>query len=162
MCLIELQYAPKLVISCGVAGVNYMRLITDSSRVREVRESILELLLLNHPLDCPVCDQGSECDLQDIVMLFSSDRSRFYNFGKKIIIDGYIGPFVRTKMSRCIHCTRCVRYMFYLIGVMDFFVLGRGIAMRISNYLVKILESEMSGNVIDLCPVGFFSGKRPR
>ncbi len=122
----------------------------------------MEFLLVNHPLDCPICDQGGECDLQDQAMAFGSDRSRFtdiYFSGKRAVEDKNLGPLVKTSMNRCIHCTRCVRFATEVAGVEDLGTTGRGNDMQIGTYVEKLFASEMSGNVIDLCPVGALTSK---
>lgn len=125
-------------------------------------EGVMEFLLVNHPLDCPICDQGGECDLQDQSMAFGSDRSRFTDnifTGKRAVEDKNIGPLVKTIMTRCIHCTRCVRFANEIAGVPDLGTTGRGSDMQIGTYVEKLFASEMSGNVIDLCPVGALTSK---
>lgn len=131
---------------------------TDTAKVKKARESVLEFLLLNHPLDCPICDQGGECDLQDQAMVFGSDRGRFYD-AKRSVDDKYVGPLVKTIMTRCIHCTRCVRFGTEVAGVEDLGTTGRGKNTEIGTYIEKMLGSELSGNVIDLCPVGALTEK---
>ena len=132
-----------------------MRIYTDSKRVRKARLSVLEFLLMNHPLDCPVCDQGGECDLQDITLTFGSERGRFYEYRKRSV-DSFssCAPFIKTVMTRCIHCTRCVRFLKEVSGVFDLGVLGRGNSMEIGTYINRFINDELSGNIIDLCPVG--------
>ena len=128
---------------------------TKNKRIRRSRESILEFLLANHPLDCPICDQGGECDLQDIEIVYGSDRGRFYEFSKRSVDNlNCCGPLIKTIMTRCIHCTRCVRFMHEIIGVFDLGVIGRGNSMEIGVYIEKFLFHELMGNIIDLCPVG--------
>ncbi|XP_068231697.1 NADH-ubiquinone oxidoreductase 75 kDa subunit, mitochondrial-like [Palaemon carinicauda] len=134
------------------------RIKTDSDMTRKAREGVMEFLLINHPLDCPICDQGGECDLQDQSMSFGSDRSRFLD-KKRAVEDKNIGPLVKTIMTRCIHCTRCVRFASEIAGVEDLGTTGRGHDMQIGTYVEKMLMSELSGNVIDLCPVGALTSK---
>jgi NADH dehydrogenase (ubiquinone) Fe-S protein 1 len=139
-----------------------MRIKTNSPITKKAREGVMEFLLVNHPLDCPVCDQGGECDLQDQAMMFGNDRSRFTDglfSGKRATEDKNLGPLVKTSMNRCIHCTRCVRFASEVAGVDDLGTTGRGGDMQIGTYVEKLFKSEMSGNVIDLCPVGALTSK---
>lgn len=159
MCLVEVARSPKLVASCAMPVMPDMDIKTDTPRVKKAREGVLEFLLLNHPLDCPICDQGGECDLQDQAMVFGSDRGRFYE-SKRSVEDKYCGPLVKTIMTRCIHCTRCVRFGTEVAGVEDLGTTGRGTDTEIGTYIEKMLGSELSGNVIDLCPVGAFTSKK--
>lgn len=161
MCLVEVERSPKLVASCAMAVMPDMAIKTDTDKVKKAREGVLEFLLLNHPLDCPICDQGGECDLQDQAMVFGSDRGRFYE-SKRSVEDKYCGPLIKTIMTRCIHCTRCVRFGTEVAGVEDLGTTGRGRDTEIGTYIEKMLESEMSGNVIDLCPVGAITKKKYR
>lgn len=132
-----------------------MRINTDNKRVRKARESVMEFLLVNHPLDCPICDQGGECDLQDLSMTFGSDRGRFYEYSKRSVDNLYCaGPLIKTVMTRCIHCTRCVRFITEVSGAFDLGVIGRGNAMEIGTYIERFIFDELSANIIDLCPVG--------
>lgn len=158
MCLVEVERSPKLVASCAMPVMPDMVIKTDTDKVKKAREGVLEFLLLNHPLDCPICDQGGECDLQDQAMVFGSDRGRFYE-SKRSVEDKYCGPLVKTIMTRCIHCTRCVRFGTEVAGVEDLGTTGRGTDTEIGTYIEKMLGSELSGNVIDLCPVGAFTSK---
>jgi len=135
-----------------------MRIKTDTPLVKRAREGVMEFLLINHPLDCPICDQGGECDLQDQAMAFGSDRSRFTET-KRAVNDKNLGPLVKTVMTRCIHCTRCVRFASEVAGVPELGVTGRGRDSEIGTYVEKLLTSELSGNVIDLCPVGALTSK---
>merc|ERR1711907_874996 len=135
-----------------------MKIFTNSAMVKKAREGVMEFLLANHPLDCPICDQGGECDLQDQSMLFGSDRSRYAEV-KRSVVDKNLGPLVKTVMTRCIHCTRCVRFAEEVTGVQDLGVTGRGNASEIGTYVEKLMASELSGNVIDLCPVGALTSK---
>ena len=159
MCLVEVEKSPKLVASCAMPVMDGMSIKTSSEKVKKARESVLEFLLLNHPLDCPICDQGGECDLQDQAMIFGSDRGRFYEY-KRSVDDKYCGPLIKTIMTRCIHCTRCVRFGTEVAGVEDLGTTGRGRDTEIGTYIEKMLDSELSGNVIDLCPVGAFTRKK--
>lgn len=126
--------------------------------VKKAREGVMEFLLANHPLDCPICDQGGECDLQDQAMVFGSDRGRYYEF-KRAVEDKDLGPFIKTVMTRCIHCTRCVRFAREIAGMPSLGTTGRGNSMEIGTYIQNIFLSELSGNVIDLCPVGSLTSK---
>ena len=161
MCLVELENAPKPIVSCAMSAkscLNNSKVYTNSPLVKKARENILEFLLLNHPLDCPICDQGGECDLQDQSLFFGVSKKRFYNF-KRTVTDKNIGPIVKTVMTRCIHCTRCVRFASEIAGVEDLGMFGRGLKSEIGNYVSKTFQSEISGNVIDLCPVGALTSK---
>lgn len=158
MCLVELEKSPKPVASCAMPVVNNMRVFTDTPLVRKARESVLEFLLVNHPLDCPICDQAGECDLQDQTMVFGSDRNRFFAF-KRSVEDKNCGPLVKTIMNRCIHCTRCVRFITDIAGIEDLGTTNRGRSTEIGTYLQKALKSELSGNIVDLCPVGALTSK---
>ena len=133
-------------------------IITNSPTVKKAREGVMEFLLINHPLDCPICDQGGECDLQDQAMAYGFDAGRFAE-NKRAVEDKYIGPLIKTIMTRCIHCTRCVRFMTEVAGVDDLGAIGRGEDMEITTYLEHGMTSELSGNVIDLCPVGALTSK---
>src|SRR5499427_1822889 len=166
MCLIEVAGMPKPVASCAMS-VNDLRpsrdgtpptIITDSETVKKAREGVLEFLLINHPLDCPICDQGGECDLQDQTMAYGLDGSRYLE-NKRAVEDKYIGPLVKTIMNRCIHCTRCIRFSAEVAGVPDLGATGRGEDMEITTYLERAMSSELQGNVIDLCPVGALTSK---
>lgn len=159
MCLIEIEKSPKLVASCAMPALAGMRILTNTSIVKKAREGVLEFLLINHPLDCPICDQGGECDLQDQAMVYGSDRSRFYEF-KRGVKDKNLGPLIKTIMTRCIHCTRCVRFTSEVAQVPELGTSGRGGNMEITTYVKKLwLSSYISGNVIDLCPVGALTSK---
>nr|YP_010117937.1 NADH dehydrogenase subunit 11 [Phytophthora heveae]QPN53909.1 NADH dehydrogenase subunit 11 [Phytophthora heveae] len=158
MCLVEIENSPKPVASCAMPLMPNMKIFTDTPLVQKARESVLEFLLINHPLDCPICDQASECDLQDQTMIFGSDRSRFF-FKKRGVEDKYCGPFIKTIMTRCIHCTRCVRFANEICGIDDLGTTGRGNKTEINFYYPKIFNSEFSGNLVDLCPVGALTSK---
>uniref|UniRef100_A0A7E4WAC4 NADH-ubiquinone oxidoreductase 75 kDa subunit, mitochondrial n=1 Tax=Panagrellus redivivus TaxID=6233 RepID=A0A7E4WAC4_PANRE len=161
MCLVEVEKSIKPVASCAMPVMNGMKVKTNSDFSKKAREGVMEFLLVNHPLDCPICDQGGECDLQDQSMAFGSDRSRHqvqYD-GKRAVEDKNIGPLVKTIMTRCIQCTRCVRFANEVAGVPDFGTTGRGNDMQIGTYVEKLFASELSGNVIDLCPVGALTNK---
>jgi NADH dehydrogenase (ubiquinone) Fe-S protein 1 len=162
MCLVEVEKTPKPQASCALPVMNGMRVKTDSPITKKAREGVMEFLLVNHPLDCPICDQGGECDLQDQSMAFGSDRSRFVDnsfSGKRAVEDKNIGPLVKTIMTRCIHCTRCVRFGNEIAGVEELGTTGRGGDMQIGTYVERMFRSELSGNIIDLCPVGALTSK---
>ena len=156
VCLVELKNSMKPVVSCATSAkivLNSSSVYPDSALVQKARENILEFLLLNHPLDCPICDQGGDCDLQDQSLFFGFTKRRFYKF-KRIVSDKELGPIVKTVMTRCIHCTRCVRFVAEIGGTEDLGMFGRGHSSEIGTYVDKAILSELSGNVIDLCPVG--------
>lgn len=167
MCLVEVKGGPpKPAASCAM-GVKDLRpgpegqppeVFTKTPMVKKAREGVMEFLLINHPLDCPICDQGGECDLQDQAMAYGIDGSRFQE-NKRAVEDKYIGPLVRTKMTRCIHCTRCVRFTTEVAGVSDLGLIGRGEDAEITTYLEKSMTSELQGNVVDLCPVGALTSR---
>lgn len=158
MCLVEDLNQLKPLASCAVNVSESMFIYTNTAKVKRARESVLEFLLVNHPLDCPICDQGGECDLQDQSLVFGSDRGRFYEF-KRSVEDKDLGSLVKTVMNRCIHCTRCVRFGIEIAGVTDLGVTGRGSKMEIGSYISSLIKSELSGNIIDLCPVGALTSK---
>ncbi|KAF2271703.1 NADH-quinone oxidoreductase [Westerdykella ornata] len=160
MCLVEVEKVPKPVASCAWPVQPGMVVKTNSALVHKAREGVMEFLLANHPLDCPICDQGGECDLQDQSMRYGSDRGRFHEIGgKRAVEDKNIGPLIKTSMNRCIHCTRCVRFANDVAGAPELGSTGRGNDLQIGTYLETILNTEMSGNVIDLCPVGALTAK---
>src|SRR5213078_292159 len=166
MCLIEVVGIPKPQASCAMAVKDLPPnrdgtpkvLSTRSPMVRKAREGVMEFLLINHPLDCPICDQGGECDLQDQAMAYGVDSSRFKE-NKRAVEDKYVGVLVKTIMNRCIHCTRCVRFMTEVAGVPELGAIGRGEDMEITTYLEQAMTSELQGNVVDLCPVGALTSK---
>ena len=162
VCLVELKNSMKPIVSCAtnarVALNDKNNMYHDSALIKKARENILEFLLLNHPLDCPICDQGGDCDLQDQSLFFGFTKRRFYKF-KRVVSDKNLGPIVKTVMTRCIHCTRCVRFSTEIAGVEDLGMFGRGNSSEIGTYIDKVLSSELSGNVIDLCPVGNLTNK---
>ena len=158
MCLVEQERAPKPIASCAMPVMDNMVIKTDTEMVRKARRGVMEFLLINHPLDCPICDQGGECDLQDQAMAYGFGRSR-YDENKRAVADKYMGPLIKTIMTRCIHCTRCIRFATEVAGVEEMGALGRGEHMVVTTYLEKALASEMSANVIDLCPVGALTSK---
>lgn len=160
MCLVEVEKAPKPVASCAWPVQPGMVVKTNSPLTHKAREGVMEFLLANHPLDCPICDQGGECDLQDQSMRYGADRGRFHEIsGKRAVEDKNIGPLIKTSMNRCIHCTRCVRFANDIAGAPELGTTGRGNDMQIGTYLETNLDSELSGNVIDLCPVGALTSK---
>uniref|UniRef100_A0A665VM01 NADH-ubiquinone oxidoreductase 75 kDa subunit, mitochondrial n=1 Tax=Echeneis naucrates TaxID=173247 RepID=A0A665VM01_ECHNA len=161
MCLVEIEKAPKVtkfISACAMPVMKGWNILTNSEKTRKAREGVMEFLLANHPLDCPICDQGGECDLQDQSMQFGSDRSRFTE-GKRAVEDKNIGPLIKTIMTRCIQCTRCVRFASEIAGVEDLGTTGRGNNLQIGTYVEKMFMSELSGNVIDVCPVGALTSK---
>ena len=166
MCLIEVVGIPKPQASCAM-GVKDLPpnkdgspkiLNTKTPMVKKAREGVMEFLLINHPLDCPICDQGGECDLQDQAMAYGVDASR-YSENKRAVEDKYIGPLVKTIMTRCIHCTRCIRFATEVAGVPELGAIGRGEDMEITTYLEQAMTSELQSNVVDLCPVGALTSK---
>ncbi|XP_043254609.1 NADH-ubiquinone oxidoreductase 75 kDa subunit, mitochondrial isoform X1 [Colletes gigas] len=162
MCLVEIEKQVKPVAACAMPVMKGWRVKTNSDLTRKAREGVMEFLLVNHPLDCPICDQGGECDLQDQSMAFGSDRSRFVDInysGKRAVEDKDIGPLVKTIMTRCIHCTRCIRFASEVAGIDDLGTTGRGNDMQVGTYVEKMFLSELSGNIIDLCPVGALTSK---
>lgn len=152
MCLVEANNA--MVVSCAVPLLNKMNIVTNSQRLLHARENVMEFLLANHPLDCPVCDQGGECDLQDISKTFGLDRGRFYEGKRSVGNLNCFGPLIKTIMTRCIHCTRCVRFLTEYGDILDLGVIGRGQNMEIGTYTQQLIADELCGNIIDLCPVG--------
>jgi len=158
MCLVEIEKSPKPVASCAMPISEGMNIKTNTKKVEKARKGVMEFLLANHPLDCPVCDQGGECDLQDQSMFYGIDKSR-YKENKREVPDKYMGPLIKTQMTRCIHCTRCIRFATEVAGVQELGAIGRGEDMQITTYLEKSMESELSANVIDLCPVGALTSK---
>jgi NADH-quinone oxidoreductase subunit G len=158
MCLVEMEKAPKPIASCAMPAADNMVIRTNSDLVKKARRGVMEFLLVNHPLDCPICDQGGECDLQDQAMAYGFDRGR-YTEGKRAVEDKYLGPLVKTIMTRCIHCTRCIRFMDEVAGVPELGAVGRGEHMEITNFIEKGLASELSGNISDICPVGALTHK---
>tara|TARA_B100001121_G_scaffold213365_1_gene186938 strand:- start:161 stop:2194 length:2034 start_codon:yes stop_codon:yes gene_type:complete len=158
MCLVEMEKSPKPIASCAMPAAEGMNIKTNTPTVEKSRKGVMEFLLANHPLDCPVCDQGGECDLQDQSMFYGIDKSRFKE-NKRHVPEKYMGPLIKTQMTRCIHCTRCIRFATEVAGVPELGAIGRGEDMQITTYLEKAMESEMSANVIDLCPVGALTSK---
>ena len=158
MCLVEMEKSPKPIASCAMPAANGMVIKTNTPNIEKSRKGVMEFLLANHPLDCPVCDQGGECDLQDQSMFYGIDKSRFKE-NKRSVPDKNMGPLIKTQMTRCIHCTRCIRFATEIAGVPELGAIGRGEDMQITTYLEKSVQSELSGNVIDLCPVGALTSK---
>ena len=158
MCLVEMEKAPKPIASCAMPAGDGMVIHTNTETVKKARNGVMEFLLINHPLDCPICDQGGECDLQDQAMAYGFDRSRFQE-NKRAVADKNLGPLVETHMTRCIHCTRCIRFSTEVAGVEVLGATGRGENMEVGTYVEKAISSEMSANIIDLCPVGALTSK---
>ena len=158
MCLVEQEKAPKPIASCAMPVMDGMVIKTNTPTVKKARNGVMEFLLVNHPLDCPICDQGGECDLQDQAMAYGYDRSRFHE-NKRAVPDKDLGPLVKTSMNRCIQCTRCVRFATEVAGVEELGATGRGEQMEVTTYVHKTLSSELSGNIVDLCPVGALTSK---
>ncbi|MDP9196686.1 MAG: NADH-quinone oxidoreductase subunit NuoG [Pseudomonadota bacterium] len=158
MCLVEMEKAPKPIASCAMPCSDNMVIKTDSPLVHKARKGVMEFLLINHPLDCPICDQGGECDLQDQAVAYGFDRSR-YTEEKRAVTDKNLGPLIETHMTRCIQCTRCIRFSDEIAGVSDLGAVNRGEHMEITTYIEKAIDSELSGNLIDVCPVGALVSK---
>ncbi len=158
MCLVEVEKAPKPVASCAFPVADGMKVFTDSELVRRARRGVMEFLLINHPLDCPICDQGGECDLQDQAVAYGGGASR-YKEEKRVVKDKYMGPLVKTIMTRCIQCTRCIRFSAEVAGVAELGATNRGENMEVGTYVEKALTSELSGNLIDICPVGALTSR---
>jgi NADH-quinone oxidoreductase subunit G len=158
MCLVEVEKAPKPLPACATPVTNGMKAFTKSHKAIAAQKSVMEFLLINHPLDCPICDQGGECELQDLAMGYGRDVSRYFE-RKRVVKDKDLGPLVSTDMTRCIHCTRCVRFGEEIAGIQELGTIGRGDRMQISTYIEKSISHELSGNIIDLCPVGALNNK---
>ena len=158
MCLVEMEKSQKPIASCAMPASDGMKIKTNTPFVEKARKGVMEFLLANHPLDCPVCDQGGECDLQDQSLFYGFDNSR-YTENKRQVREKNMGPLIKTQMTRCIHCTRCVRFATEVAGIPELGAIGRGEDMEITTYLEKSMESELSANVIDLCPVGALTSK---
>lgn len=158
MCLVEVEKAPKPLPACATPVTAGMKVYTCSAKAKDAQRSVMEFLLINHPLDCPICDQGGECELQDLSMGYGADISRF-NEGKRSVVDEDLGPLIETEMTRCIQCTRCVRFGTEVAGMRELGAVGRGEHMEIATYIKHSMESELSGNIIDLCPVGALTSK---
>ena len=158
MCLVEMNNGIKPVIACATNISANIEIALDSLLVKKARENVLEFLLINHPLDCPICDQGGECDLQDQTIVYGSDRGRFKEM-KRSVEDKELGPVVKTIMTRCIHCTRCIRFSDEILGIKDLGVIGRGSSSEIKMNNMFFLDHELSGNIVDVCPVGALTSK---
>lgn len=158
MCLVEMDKSAKPIASCSMPATDGMVIRTNTPLVEKARKNTLEFLLINHPLDCPICDQGGECDLQDITLNYGRGTSRF-SLNKRAIKDKYMGPLIKPVMTRCIHCTRCIRFANEIAGSPEMGALGRGESMEITSYLENSITSELSGNMIDICPVGALTSK---
>jgi NADH dehydrogenase (ubiquinone) Fe-S protein 1 len=172
MCLVEIFKFPKPVVSCAMPVSKGMVIFTETPTVKKAREAVVEFILLNHPLDCPICDQGGECDLQETSLIFGTDKGRYQNkplalkkelgidsFLKRGVEDKQFGPIVNTIMTRCIHCTRCIRFSTEIAGQEVLGAFGRGEETEIGTYVDSFLKTELSGNVVDLCPVGALTSK---
>lgn len=159
MCLIEVEKSPKPVVACATPLMDQMSIFTDTPLVKKARENVLEFLLINHPLDCPICDQGGECDLQENTKDFASDRTRVFFYKKRAVEDKNLGTFVKTIMTRCIHCTRCVRFIEEYTNEDSLRTIGRGSHTEIGTYINKFIKNEFSGNLVDICPVGALTAK---
>ncbi|MBC7984713.1 MAG: NADH-quinone oxidoreductase subunit NuoG, partial [Candidatus Obscuribacterales bacterium] len=158
MCLVEVEKAPKPMPACATPIMEGMKIFTKSPKAIAAQKAVMEFLLINHPLDCPICDQGGECELQDLAMGFGRDVSR-YNERKRVVKDKNIGPLVSTDMTRCIHCTRCVRFTQDVAGFQELGTVGRGESTEIGTFIEKSINHELSANIIDLCPVGALNNK---
>src|SRR6266550_2649149 len=158
MCLVQIEKAPKPQPACATPVADGMKVLTRSDYARAAQDSVMEFLLINHPLDCPICDQGGECQLQDLAVGYGKSASR-YTEEKRVVLNKNLGPLISTDMTRCIHCTRCVRFGQELAGVMELGMIGRGEHAEIVSFVGKTVDSELSGNMIDLCPVGALTSK---
>ena len=158
MCLVDIEKSPKPVASCAMPAANDMVIKTNTEKVEKARKGVMEFLLINHPLDCPICDQGGECDLQDQSLYFGKSISR-YEDSKRAVDEKNFGPLIKTVMTRCIHCTRCVRFMDEIAGTHELGAINRGEGMEITTAIEGGITSELSGNIIDLCPVGALTSK---
>lgn len=158
MCLVEDIKSLKPIVACTIIVTLDSSFYTKTFKVKKAREAMLEFLLINHPLDCPICCQGGECDLQDLSELVGADKGRYYEV-KRAVINKNLGPLVKTLMNRCIHCTRCIRFSLEIGNIYDLGVLGRGVMMEIGTYIEKFLDSNFSGNLVDICPVGALTSK---
>ena len=158
MCLVEVEKAPKPMPACATPVMEGMKVFTRSPRAIGAQRATMEFLLINHPLDCPICDQGGECELQDLAVGFGRDGSR-YQERKRVVADENLGPLIATDMTRCIHCTRCIRFTDEIAGIQELGMIGRGEQMKVRTYIESVVNHELSGNVIDLCPVGALVSK---
>lgn len=159
MCSIEEKKSEKVILSCSTLIDKETEIFTSTFLVLQARENVIEYLLSNHPLDCPICDQGGECDLQDQAMLFGGDTGRFYENFKRAVENKNFSPLIKFSLNRCIHCARCTRYFSEISGSFLFSLLGRGLETEISFYNFSLFNDETSGNIIDLCPVGALTSK---
>lgn len=158
MCLVEVEKAPKPLPACATPVMDGMVVHTHSDSAINAQKSVMEFLLINHPLDCPICDQGGECELQDVAMACGNESSQFTE-AKHVVFDKNIGPLIATNLTRCIHCTRCVRFGTEIAGVRELGMTGRGENSLIGTFIEQAVTSEMSANVIDICPVGALTAK---
>ena len=158
MCLVDVEKAPKPLPACATPVMEGMKVFTRSRRAVDAQHGVMEFLLINHPLDCPICDQGGECELQDLAMGYGRSVSRFTE-RKRVVKDKNVGPLIQTDMTRCIHCTRCVRFLEEIAGTSEMGGAGRGDRLEIGTCIERSIDSELSGNVIDLCPVGALTNK---
>src|SRR5436190_2419585 len=158
MCLVEVEKAPKPLPACATPVMEGMKVFTKSARAIGAQRATMEFLLINHPLDCPICDQGGECELQDLAVGFGRDLSRYHE-RKRVVADENLGPLIATDMTRCIHCTRCIRFTEEIAGIQELGMIGRGEHMKVRTYIESTVNHELSGNVIDLCPVGALISK---
>src|SRR5210317_1047504 len=158
MCLVDIEGAPKPIPACAQPVSEGMKVFTKSPRAIAAQKATMEFLLINHPLDCPICDQGGECELQDLAMVYGRSVSRFTE-RKRVVRDKNVGPLVQTEMTRCIHCTRCVRFLEEIAGTSEMGGAGRGDRLEIGTCVENSISSELSGNIIDLCPVGALTNK---
>src|SRR6188472_1384073 len=158
MCLVEVEKAPKPMPACATPVAEGMKVFTKSPKAIAAQRATMEFLLINHPLDCPICDQGGECELQDLAMGYGRDVSR-YAERKRVVKDKNLGPLVSTDMTRCIHCTRCVRFGQEIAGIQELGTNNRGENSEIGTYIERSVDHELSGNIIDLCPVGALNNK---
>src|SRR3954462_5846942 len=158
MCLVQVEKAPKPLPACATPATEGMKVYTHSEQAIDAQKGVMEFLLINHPLDCPICDQGGECQLQDLAVGYGASNSRFKE-EKRVVVNKNLGPLISTDMTRCIHCTRCVRFGQEIAGVMELGMAGRGEHSEILSFVGRTVDSEVSGNVIDLCPVGALTSK---
>src|SRR5213082_871505 len=158
MCLVQVEKAPKPLPACATPVNEGMKVQTHSTQAVDAQKGVMEFLLINHPLDCPICDQGGECQLQDLAVGYGASASR-YQEEKRVVVNKNLGPLISTDMTRCIHCTRCVRFGQEIAGVMELGMAGRGEHSEILTFVSRTVDSELSGNVIDLCPVGALTSK---
>src|SRR5512146_1839288 len=158
MCLVQVEKAPKPLPACATPVTEGMKVFTHSEQAIAAQKGVMEFLLINHPLDCPICDQGGECQLQDLAVGYGASSSR-YEEDKRVVVNKNLGPLISTDMTRCIHCTRCVRFGQEIAGVMELGMAGRGEHSEILSFVGRTVDSEVSGNMIDLCPVGALTSK---